>query len=188
MATPTIGYVDHGGPSLVFSQNLFFNSSTKTLSSISVDFGTGGGYVTASWNVPISGTYTTKGVKQIKIKLVFTDNSTYQCYSSIEVTNVSGGQQRYIGTPAAQVFPAEPTHDGGTAYIKYSTTNTTSNPKKLKKPLVVVEGYDVSYIAPQLRSAFNYTDFINLMAAIETQYDLNQKLDEVGGYDLVLEF
>ena len=178
---PSIGYAYTGTPQVLFKPELFYNASGKTLNNIAVDFGDGRGYLNALWNTPLAGAYITTGVKQIKIKLVFTDNTFAECQSSIEILNLGAAQVRFaIPADATLLFNASANHAGGTVFIKYSGTNTV---QKIKKPLIVAEGYDISSIAPKLQLNYSLQDFLNAINNTGS-YDFNIQLDLVG-YDLI---
>lgn len=182
VATPTIGYARTGSPQVLFKPELFYNHSSKTLNFINVDFGDGRGYLNAVWNTPLTGAYTTTGVKPIKIKLVFSDNTFVECYSTIEITELSSTAARY-GSPAddVQFFNGNANHAGGTVSVKYSSTNTA---RKIKKPLIVAEGYDISSIAPKLQTNYSFENFIVDLERTRPSYDINNQLD-LAGYDVV---
>lgn len=186
-AAPSIWYADNGSPGILFKQELFFNASSKTLSSIQIDFDDGRGYLNATWNNPLAAQYTTRGIKKIKIKLTFTDSTVAQCYSEIEITELSGAQQRFPSSyDDYHTFNATQSHSGGKAYFKYSIQNNTSNPKKFKKPLIVVEGYDISSKAPKLQKNYSYGQFRDeLMVFFNSGQIFNDQLDNVSGYDLI---
>lgn len=183
-AAPSLWFATTGSPSVIFKEELFFKSTNKTLSQIQIDFNDGRGYLNVAWNLPVAAQYLTKGIKQIKVKLSFADSSIAQCYSFIEILEIQNGQARY-STQANDTIPFQPDsiQSGGKAYVKYSTTNTTS-PKKLKKPLVVVEGYDINSIAPKLKKNFSFEDFIVMLNNV-SGYDMNYQLDNLASYDLV---
>jgi len=77
---------------------------------------------------------------------------------------------------------------GGTAFVKYSSTNTS---KKLKKTLIVIEGFDIFSIAPDIQtSPLYYSDFMYGLdnassTKYATPYNFNQQLDDYAGYDIV---
>lgn len=185
LATPTKNSAK-GGLSFVFTQGLYVKISSKTLSSIQVDFADGAGFRTASWDTPVSASYTTNGSKLIKIKLTYSDASTRQCYTTVEMTDVTSPGARYSGDAPGYVLPAPdhvfaPTslHSGGKLYIQYSVTNNSS-PKKLRKPLFVVEGFDAHFVAPDLVDNYDMSDFIKQLNG----GNINTSLDNAG-YDLV---
>ncbi|MFN4008295.1 MAG: T9SS type A sorting domain-containing protein [Chitinophagaceae bacterium] len=100
----------------------------------------------------------------------------------------SSGSARYQ-TPQSTVptwglvNPVAGVHSGATIWVNFSNLNRTNT---LRKPLIVVEGYDVSTVAPNLQWNYWIGDFIQ---AISTEpgntYDFNGALDDVAGYDLV---
>jgi hypothetical protein len=183
-ASPSIGYAATGTPSFVFKQNLFYKVSSKTLSQISIDFGDGRGYLSASWDVPIAAAYTAVGAYTLKIKLTFTDNSTVETYSPFQVTQVAQvlAQSFFAGGATSVPFPAvSGVHSGGQVFYQLSVNNSTG---RIRKPLIVVEGYDVSSIAPLLQRNYSYNNFINEFSNA-SPYDFNYQLDNVAGYDLI---
>jgi hypothetical protein len=183
-AAPSIAYAYTSAPRVLFKPELFYNASSKTLNYINVDFGDGRGYLNAIWNTPLAGAYTTTGVKQIKIKVIFTDNTFVECYSSIEILNLGSAQARFASpADATQPFNANANHAGGTAFIKYSSTNTI---QKIKKPFIVVEGYDISSIAPKLQRNYTFENIINDISLFTSSgSNFNDQLD-LSGYDLIL--
>ncbi|GAC1388103.1 MAG: hypothetical protein NVSMB45_17920 [Ginsengibacter sp.] len=188
-ASPMFETSDNGKISLIFKQNLFVNNTGKTVSNISVNFDDGGGYVSASWNTSISYTYLSTGNKRLTIKLDFTDGTSLLCYSSFNVSNTLGNINTY--QPTSDVIPFNPTtnHSGGDITVRYSVNNNspTSN-RKLKKPFIVVEGFDMHDAAPLLIShGYNYENFRNelLDATLNNSQSFNYNLDNLGSYDLI---
>ena len=180
-ASPVSNYANSGTVALVFKPELFYNTTGKTAQSLYIDFADGAGYVTASWNTPITATYTSDGIKLIKLKVSFTDNTSYECYSQLEVWNASSVAFRYPTTPQLQPQPfnANPgIHSGGTLFISLGENHTT-----ITKPLIVVEGYDPSGVAPGLAPSYNYRNFINAINEPKL-FSFNHQLD-LAGYDLI---
>lgn len=171
--------------SLIFPSNLFYSNSGLTVSARYIDFDDGYGYRSASWDTAISPEYTSSGDKTLKFKLVMSNNSVYECYSDIHVDHINNIQLlRYNPNVASFNQPFAPTssHSGGNAIVRLSSNNSSGH---IKKPLIVVEGYDAFSVAPTL-SEGNYT-YENFIGAINipTTYDFNQALDDTGSYDLV---
>jgi hypothetical protein len=188
-ASPISNYANSGTVSLVFKPELFYNTSGKTAQNLYVDFADGRGYLTVSWNNPVSTTYTSDGTKLIKLKVSFTDNSSYECYSQLEVSNTSSVAFRY---PSIAQLPSEPfdavpgIHSGGELFISLGENHTT-----ITKPLIVVEGYDPSGVAPGLAPTYDYGDFISAINSpsfrLSNQSNFasfNHQLD-LAGYDLI---
>lgn len=179
-ASPANNYSHSGAVSLLFKQDVFYNTTTKTVQSLQVDFADGRGYVAASWDMPVAASYTFDGLKVIKIKVGFTDNTAYECYSQIEVTNASAATYRYGRNPDhSQIFNRRRgIHEGGQVLISYGGNHTA-----ITKPLIVVEGYDASRVAPGLAFPYNYRNFLTAISNTSS-FDFNDQLD-VAGYDLI---
>jgi hypothetical protein len=178
IASPAKNYSNDGSVSLVFRNDLFYNPSGKSVQSAYVDFADGRGYVAASWNTPVSATYSSAGLKLIKIKVIFSDNSQLQCYSQINVKSVL---LDYPGEEAHETvrFDGNDFHSGGEIFIAYGENNDGS----LDKPLIVVEGYDASTISEELADPYNYERLIRDLNN-QGAFNFNDELD-MAGYDLV---
>ena len=75
-------------------------------------------------------------------------------------------------------------------YIRYSSMrNGTSLEGKIVKPLIVVEGYDITDASPLLKSSnYGINDLIEEWDGLNDltpSFDINKKLDEEAGYDLI---
>jgi hypothetical protein len=181
IASPTKNRIKNGTVSLVFKSNLFYNTTGKAVQSLAVDFANGNGYVAATWDSPVSATYSSTGLKLIKIKITFTDNSTMQCYSQIEVENVAGVTTLAYPETADQTvaFGPNATHSGGDIFIAYGNNNDGI----LDRPFIVLEGYDPSSISTTLANPYNYENFIDRINT-PNQFNFNDELD-LAGYDLI---
>ena len=171
-----------GQPSFLLKSNLYYSNRGKTVASIGIDFGDGQGYRTAAFNGVLTAAYTTNGKHRITIRVNYTDNTAVNTYSDFNVTNLSGGSSRYPSYyDDIQSFYPTSAHSGATVYINYSSNNTSF---RIKKPLIVVEGYDVSSVAPDVQSNYSYSDFIAGINAPGASYDFNNQLD-LANYDLI---
>lgn len=141
--------------SFVFNSDLWFSNAGKSIQNIEINFNNESGYLTANWNTPISYTFTGNGVKTIYFRLTYTDGSNYTSQTNIGVK--SPMQQAPGSLPTLISIPSTSEHSGGTLQIIYASSNNT-NPKKLRKTLIVAEGYDVSSIIPSL-SNMDISDF-----------------------------
>ncbi|WP_426326772.1 T9SS type A sorting domain-containing protein [Pedobacter sp. R-06] len=183
-ASPIIDEFATGNFSLIFKQDLFFTNSGLTVNHLYIDFDDGQGYRTTTWNSPIYPAYSTIGTKNIKIKVILSDNSSYECYSPITVKEISALLRFNPDSPnVIETFYPTGNHSGGRVFVRYSSLNGSGH---IKKPLIVAEGYDPSSTAPNLGGAnFTYKNFVNQISTDALPYDLNGKLDDVAGYDLV---
>jgi hypothetical protein len=180
-AAPSRTNIREGNVSLIFKSNLFYNTTTKSINTIQVDFNDGRGYLAVSWNTPVTSSYTTAGEKQIKIKVVFSDYSVVESYAVLNILTSAVAYRYPSQEDKREPFQSTAQHSGGQAFIKYSRSNVD---KKIKKPLIVVEGVDYNSIAPLIQDE-NYTfkDFI--IAIDEPSFDFNYYLDNIAGYDLI---
>ncbi len=165
--------------------NLFYTNGTATISSISIDFADGAGYHPVTLNNAITVNYADTGVKQLKIKLVLSDATTSECYSNFYVANVVNQTQLYDPNSydLLQPFFPDANQSGGNVYVRYSRKGTE---RTITKPLIVVEGYDINHVAPDIIGNYGYQDFVN--AVINEPYpgfDFNYHLDDLAGYDLI---
>lgn len=177
-----------GTETFTFKSNAIWNNTGKTISSLQVDFADGRGFQTITIGTPITVNYADTGYKRWTIKVTLNDNSILQCYNDYNVLRASSGSARYQ-TPQSTVpawgfiNPVAGVHSGATIWVNFSNLYRTNT---LRKPLIVVEGYDVSTVAPNLQWNYWIGDFIQ---AISTEpgntYDFNGNLDDVAGYDLV---
>lgn len=186
-ATPTRGFARGGSVSLVFKPELFYNTSSKTIGSMSVDFIDGRGYQAAAWNTPVTSAYTTTGTKRIKIKLTFTDNSVVETYSILEITEVASTLPpvRYASkSPDVTVpLPAEANHSGGNIYVNFDKNDSE---RTINKPLIIIEGFDAHFVAPEIqKSNFGYSDVVKLLNN-SGSFDFTYNLDDQAGYDLII--
>lgn len=177
-----------GTETFIIKSNTTWNNTGKTINQLQIDFANGQGFQTVTIGTPITVSYSDTGYKRWTIKATLSDNSIMQCYSDYRVLKVASIATRFQ-TPQSIIpawgfiNPVAGVHSGATIWVNYSNLNRTNT---LRKPLVVVEGYDVSTIAPSLQFNYWIGDFIQ---AISTEpgntYDFNGQLDDIAGYDLV---
>lgn len=176
-----------GSESFVIPSSLVWNNTGKTISQVQIDFDDDNGFQTVTIGTPIAVNYDETGNKRWTIKVTLSDASVLQCYNDYYALAASSGSARYVPfgvVPAwGFVFPSAGVHSGATVRVVYSSLTPTNT---LRKPLIVVEGYDVSNIAPSMQDNYAIRDFINsLDEPAASGYDFNEQLDEIAGYDLV---
>ncbi len=175
-----------GSETFVIKSNIIWNNTAKTISQLQIDFDNGNGFQTVSIGTPIGVSYVDTGHKRWTIKATLSDNSILQCYSDYYVLEATGSARYTPGGATVPwwgfVAPVAGTHSGATVWVDFSNRNPSGT---LRKPLIVVEGYDVSFIAPGLQANYTIRDFINAINEPSTSYDFNQQLDDIAGYDLV---
>jgi len=191
---------------LLFKQSLFYTNTGLSITNIEVDFGNGNGYISASYNTQLSGVYNTSGNKQLTYKITFSDGSIAQCYNTVYVPNIptSNNASRYAGANINPLTGADipdvilesPTnaHSGVDLFIRRSVSNIGSNTTpQFRKPLIIVEGLDLSSATTLLGNGYNYNDFLseiinprtNFLSGTNPLQPFDQYLDDVAGYDLI---
>lgn len=178
---------------LIFKQNLFINTTGKTVSTLQVKPDANSSYSTASWNVALNLVYMDTGIKQLTIRVNFTDGSNLQCYSNVRILK-SGIQQEFYqpSTDTISFNPTNNNHSGGNITVQFSVKNTTPvGARKFQKPLIVVEGFDMHDAAPLLMpDGYDYNKFLSEISSSITNFSNNNKsfnenLDDTAGYDLI---
>ncbi len=206
IAAATNNTAKNGVYSVLFNPNLFYTNTGLTVSNIQVNFGNGNGFVNASFNTTLVATYTTTGNKQLIYKVTFSDGTVAQCYNTVYVPYipVSGTANRYAGAPIDPITGADipdviinspaNAHSGVDLFIRRSIANAGSNTNpQFMRPLIVVEGLDLSSATTLLGNGYNYNDFWNEIRDARTNFvsganplqRFDQYLDEVAGYDLI---
>ncbi|RYE11941.1 MAG: hypothetical protein EOP51_32435, partial [Sphingobacteriales bacterium] len=181
---------------LSFNAALYYSNTTITVSNVSIDFKDGQGYQLIPANGVVTKLYTdSSSTKPIDIKAQLNSGAFVYCHSSIDgAVTTNGTGNRYLATDAYAREVAVPTIageglGGDVMQIRYSVNNpsrTTATPH-LRKPLIMVEGYDVSgqyNILNLLRNDVNKQgEWPELFT--NTGYDFMNDLDDIAGYDLV---
>ncbi|WP_422355362.1 T9SS type A sorting domain-containing protein [Roseivirga pacifica] len=152
--SPTSHNLDGSTHSFKLRQNLFVTNSGKTLSGRYIDLGDGQGYRSVNWNSTVSATYSSDGIKTVKVKLTFTDGTSLESHSKIKVINTvqptavtsfdpSCGRN-FINTPP--VITASRSYQGVTASaelgIRYGQGHCNN---EIINPLIIVEGFDTDF-------------------------------------------
>ncbi len=180
-----------------YNPSLYYSNTNTTISTLWVDFKDGQGYKTIPLNGTVSKTYTdSSSTKLIDFKVQLSTGAFVYCHSSVDVFVTSTiVSNRYVGTDPYSREVTVPTVPGeglggDIMQIRYSVNNptrTTVTPH-LRKPLIYVEGYDVSGKYDILNLIKNEVldkgEWVNL-ALIPNGYDFMNDLDDIAGYDLV---
>ncbi len=169
---------------------MVWGNTSLTISQLQINFGNGAGLQTLTANSPINVNYADTGAYVWTIRATLSDNSIVQCYSDYFVLAVPSGAQRFlpanITTPSwGNIAPVAGVHSGATINIVYSSKQPTV-PATLRKPLIIVENTDAFLIAPSLQTEpYDIRTFLTAIKSSEPNFDFNQQLDDIAGYDLV---
>lgn len=156
-------------------QTLFYSNANSEIQKIEIDFGDGAGYKTAGFNQILSANYNTEGVKTWLYKLTLTNGQTMVCQSKILINkglNIYNGVGKSasskvvstVGSIFSQTIFAT-TSLSGTALGKAVILVDDAGNDGIKKPLIVVEGFDMDRILhPENLNGIE--DFNGLLAKI----------------------
>lgn len=198
-AAPVREFAATGDVSLVFQQSLYLkfegaaSSSGFSLQTMALNFGDGRGYLNAAWGQPLGATYSTAGTKRILVRFTYQKppiirggKTTYAYYESqfdLFVAAPAAGTTANRGSDLPDVyFAAQPGQAAGTM-----STHLAAGHTALTKPLIVVEGYDRSFVAPHTARNYGKADFLTDINTSRdgSAFDFLSKLEDVGSYDIV---
>ncbi|TAG38351.1 MAG: hypothetical protein EAZ31_10535 [Cytophagia bacterium] len=174
------------GASFVFKSDMLhsnFGLVPSQVQSLQANFDDGQGWRTLQWNVPLAVNYTQAGTKTIACRVILNNGSSKESHSNLEVKIEN----------ILEIYPYREDDfidfAGGRMSISYSK-KYAGLPQKLRKPLIVVEGFDSNQVAPLVNeSDYRYRDFIHQINkwVIFNGQNVNYMslLDDIGGYDLV---
>ncbi len=188
-----------GAISLTFNPTLFFTNSNQNITQVWIDFLDGQGYNEIITNGSITKYYAdSSGDKKFNIKVHCSNGnifySTSQQYVQInETLNVSASRysvfdQNGLDNPAYTIQTGN--NQFSKVYIRYSAKRPAGPlHNKIVKPFIVVEGYDIHDVAPDLaKENYDVNKLIKEWDKLTTppsSYDLNANLDDIAGYDLI---
>ena len=187
-----------GAISLSFNPTLVFTNSNQNITQVWVDFLDGQGYNEILSNSQITKNYTdSSGDKKFNIKVQCSNGNVFysasQQYVQINETGSSsasryaGFDQNGLNNPAYTIQTG--TDQYSKVYIRYSSKRPTGPlHNKIVKPFIIVEGYDIHDVAPDLaKENYDVNKLIDEWDKLfEKQfYDFNGNLDDQAGYDLI---
>jgi hypothetical protein len=172
---------------IMFRPELFLGNNGKTISTIQIDPNGSGTYQTVSFNTPISVNYSTKGFYNVNIKIIYTDGTIKYSHTKLAVyDNPTGGSgSRFgFGSRTNENVVAAKAYLGifgeGDITIDLSVKNTTG---QIRKPLIVVEGFDPDGGYGFDNFAFSIDFDFNLSPIQAITW--NDGLDDINEYDLI---
>lgn len=166
-------------------QSIFYSNYANEIQNIAIDFGDGLGFRLVSYNQLVNVNYTLEGVKTWKYRLTLTNGQTMLSHSKIKIkkelriTNVtaSGGELFRTANTITWNNCSPTTTDLYRLDIQSIGTflgfsgkarvfiDDAGNDCKITKPLIVVEGFDLTtIISPETR--FSSDDYINFTKSV----------------------
>jgi hypothetical protein len=183
-AAPYFNYSNTAITQFIINNN-FICQNAGAISSIAVDFADGLGYRTVTLGTAINVSYSATGTYRVKVKLTPTSGAVVESWFDFTAKKANCPTCRFapdrVTFLADPAFLPSPAHSGGGVEVVLSVTNATG---RIRKPLIVAEGFDPSFIAPSLQSDFTVSEFIVKINATGG-FDFNNNLDNIAGYDLV---
>jgi pimeloyl-ACP methyl ester carboxylesterase len=179
----------------VLRPELYFTNLGKTIASFGIDFGEG--FQTYALGQAITYTYGNEGEKTIAYRVTYTDGSVYESHSKVSVSGIVNlAAARYDQTDTAVLFfpfrnfAAPQPYLGQTARARV-TIEFANNGRTIRKPLIVVEGFDPWHILTPDEPDRNF-EFLDLIQSRESGGlnvnvgigNLNQILEDED-YDLI---
>jgi hypothetical protein len=149
LACPTESLIENNTFGLVFTTDLIFNNSGKTIQNMAVDMGDGNGLQSTNLNVLIHAIYSESGIKRLTIKISYTDGSHFYSFSDINVKyndtrasetgpySTSDFTHHISGEIIELPFGVEIEVGGGDIHVSLACGHT-----KIEKPFIWAEAYN----------------------------------------------
>lgn len=167
---------------VVLPSNLWLTNNGTAVTGLQIDAGDGLGYRTLTAGVPLSISYADTGHKEWKYKLTITGGATLYSHSDMYIqTDYSaggGGQYRMMSPQGVEDYPVF-SFTASKPYLSiagkgYATVKYANPDHIIRKPLIVVEGYDPGHILiPEEK--FGYTSLEGFLEDINTSLSSNLK-------------
>ncbi|MEM1406719.1 MAG: DNRLRE domain-containing protein [Bacteroidota bacterium] len=196
--TPKRDVLEGADHAFRFYAGHFYTNTGKTISQIQADFGDGQGYRNVLMDQDNYVTYNANGIKTLHFRVSYTDGTSYESRSQVEVRGVARAcpSCRFTGNNAVELSFTATRPFAGEAASATVTIETADVGNVLDKPLIVVEGFDAwRIISPDNPdNNFDYDDLINdpddigsFLIDVDIDFNGETLSDalETAGYDLV---
>lgn len=171
----------------IFKSSLLYTNTTKTINTITIDFGDNRGDILVNLDSTYTVDYDTTGVKIITTTIIYTDNTILKSHAKFRIDPPSINTREYDDVINLGNIYATQSHNGefGSANV---TVQLACGHENLQKPLIWVEGFnpkELTDIYPITNLHANYMNTIlNGPLGIVNSNFLRDYLEEEG-YDLV---
>lgn len=142
-----------GSPySFMYKPELFYSNTSKTISSVQANFADGSGFRTLTPNTTVNINYTSSGTKTLIFRVNYTDGTSRESHTKINVEVVSGVATARYGGNNIEEFPfPRPGFHPPREYLgeragALVTVEYTNAAREIRKPLIIVEGFDPWHI------------------------------------------
>ncbi len=176
---------------MLLPSTLWFTNNTNGVSNIAVNFNDGAGYRTLTMGQAINISYADTGRKTWTFKLTLTNNTTLYSHTEMQIESDpnaygSGGcSSCRFPRPGGPVFlTADNAYDGlfGQGWITVDYANADL---RLRKPLIVVEGFDPGHLLTS-ENQFGFSDFNSFLLQLDGSVQLRNLLQgTTQQYDII---
>lgn len=164
--SPSLEYYEGKNLQVVLPSNLWQTNAAGEVNNISIDFGDGQGYRTLSVGTPLSLNYSDTGSKTWTYRLQLSGGQYLYSHSQVKIKNAiteTGCANCRFGAtnPETITFTADEAFQGAAAN-GFITIRYRDADLGLRRPLIVVEGFDAGHItSPELQFGTTTIDDFN---------------------------
>ncbi|TYA53183.1 T9SS type A sorting domain-containing protein [Formosa maritima] len=170
------------------ASDFYFNNTTNNLSEVKADFDDGSGLQTISFNSPIQVNYQSEGDKNLIFKLTFSDGSTINRLSKINIQYsnkdiISLNNQRIVNEVTSTIIPNLGAYSGATnsaGMAEYEIFLGADN--VLDKPIFLIDGFDPA----DSRNTMAIYNMLNYDVGGGVIENLGTKIREEENFDIVI--
>ena len=160
---------------------------------VAVDFADGAGYRNITLGTPINQSWALTGIYRIKVKITGSNGIVMQSWFDFQVNKVPCTGCLYTAANVQKLnnslFDANTVTGGNNTYndgalVSY-VLSKNNNTGFIKKPLIIMPGFNSTRIAPRIEQYTTISDFIFNINSFSGEYNFNRQLDDIASYDLV---
>lgn len=177
---------------VMLPSNLWLTNNASSVSSIAVDFNDGAGYRTITIGQAINISYADTGRKTWTFRLTLTNNTNLYSHTEMQIElepnkyESSGGVSiNSFARPGGPVFLTADNAHNGEAGQGWITVDYANADLRLRRPLIVVEGFDPGHLlAPEVQ--FGFSDFNSFLLQLDGSANLQNLLQgTTQQYDII---
>ncbi len=189
--SPSIEFYEGKNFQVVLPANLWQTNASGSVSNISIDLGDGQGYRSLTIGQPIYLNYTDTGIKIWKYRLQLSGGQYLYSHSQVRIKNavIEGCTGCRFGTTNPETLPLFTADEAfqGIAGTGFVTIRYRDADLGLRRPLIVVEGYDAGHITnPELQFGTSTINDFNENVFFSNSPALNDVLlNNLREYDIV---
>ena len=180
---------------VILPSNLWLTNNAPSISSIAVDFNDGAGYRTITIGQAINISYADTGRKTWTFRLTLTNNTNLYSHTEMQIElepnkygSAGGVSTNSFARPGGPVFLTADNAHNGEAGQGWITVDYANADLRLRRPLIVVEGFDPGHLlASELQ--FGYSTFNTFTRQLDNPQGFSQLTQLLRGstqqYDII---